>query len=126
MEAADFTTHSFSALTAQLTQLVHSFIMMLVHFVADSDIFSGNSLDDIAVFFHEKALEGIPHPMVMQGATADLVPIQEKELVVYNVINNIAFNIVVVGIAAATGAGVTASLWIGWGAIKTWVISMNY
>ena len=111
--------HSYTSVTAQLIELVHQFVMVLVNLVANS----GNNLDEIAKFFHEKALEGITHPLVMQGAGDLSAPIEGKELVVYNVINNIAFNIVVVGIAGTTGAAVTAGLWIGWGAIKTWVIS---
>ena len=78
---------------------VHHYILAAMHMLANSEYMPKEHIHKAARQFHETMM-----PLVQA----------EKELPVYDVLNHISFNIVVVWVGFGLAYGAAAGVWWGW------------
>ena len=106
----------------QYYMMVHTILMG----IANSFVHSGVLPDDYskgvtraARTYHETVM-----PIVQQTSTGSSGTV-EKDLPVYNVLNHISFNVVIVWIGFGLAYGVAAGVWWGWTQIEAAINAAN-
>ena len=88
---------------------VHHFILAGMHALANSDYMPKEHIHAAAREFHNTMLP--------------IVQAKEKDLPVYNVLNHISFNIVVVWVGFALALGTAAAVMYGWTLLQPIIVA---